>query len=271
MKDTKISILMSVCNGEKYLKKAIDSILEQSFRDFEFIIVDDGSCDNTLEILKDYAEKDSRIEIIKNEKNIGLTKSLNKAIQEAKGEYIARMDADDIALPERLKEQIEFLEKNPEIGLLGTGYYEIVDNKIISKKYFPPTDEKLRKILIKYNPFFHASVMLRKSVIQKVGLYDECFKRAQDYELWFRIAAESKMANLSELLMMRRYDFENISIRNENEQLEWAIKIRKNVILKGQYSIWNVIYLIRPYIVLKMPIKVRRVLRKYLLKSKIYG
>jgi len=262
---------MSVYNGEKYLREAIDSILNQTFGDFEFIIVNDGSTDKTEDILDEYAKKDSRIRIIKNEKNIGLTKSLNKVIRVAKGKYIARMDADDISLPERLRKQIDFLEKNSEIGLLGTGYYEINDNKIIGEKYFLTTDEKLRKILIKYNPFFHASVMVRKSIIQEVGIYEEHLARAQDYGLWFRIAAKTKIANLSELLMKRRYNFENISIKNENEQLEWAIKIRKNAILRGQYPTWNVIYLIRPYIVLKMPIKVRKALRKYLLKSKIYG
>ena len=266
-----ISVIMSVYNGERYLREAIESILNQTFKDFEFIIIDDGSTDRTPEILREYAKKDERIKIITNPKNIGLTKSLNKAIKKAKGEYIARMDADDIAMPERLKKQIEFMEKNPEVGLLGTAYYEMNSKgEIVGDKLFPTSNKKLKKILIKYNPFFHASVMVRKEVFNRVGPYDKNIPKAQDYELWFRIAQNYKIANLSSLLMKRRYSGEKI-LREENQQLKWATRIRMKYIKKRHYPWWTFLYVIRPFIICKIPSSLRLFLRKKILRKRIYN
>jgi len=272
IKSPKVGVIMSVYNGEKYLKEAIESILNQTFRDFEFIIVNDGSIDKTEDILDDYAKQDSRMKIIKNRNNIGLTKSLNKAIQDAKGEYIARMDADDISLPKRLEKQVKFMEKNPKVGLLGVAYYQMNSKgEIVGKNIFPISNKKLQKALIKYNHFFHASVMIRKNILNEAGLYNENIKSAQDYDLWFRIARVSKIANLSEFLMIQRYSMERISINYKNKQMRSSIKIRKNAIRKGQYPLWCYIYLIRPYILLILPFKVRNFLREHILrKIKIY-
>jgi len=262
---------MAVYNGEKYLKEAIESILNQTFRDFEFIIVDDGSTDRTPEILKEYVRKDERIKIITNPQNIGLTKSLNRAIKLAKGEYIARMDADDIAAPKRLEKQIEFMKRNPEFGLVGTAYYEMNSKgNIVGEKYFPASDEEIRKNLIKYNPFFHSSVVIRKKVFDKVGLYNENIPKAQDYDLWFRIAQNYKIANLPSLLMMRRYSKEK-TIVGENEQLKWAIYIRTKYIKNGQYPLRSLIYVLKPFIVYKIPPFIRLFLRKKILRKKIYN
>jgi len=118
MKEPKVTVLMPVYNGEKYLNEAIDSILGQTFKDFKFLIINDGSTDGTADILKSY--KDSRIKVTNNEKNIGLTKSLNKGLKMAKSEYIARMDADDISLPTRLQKQVEFMDSHPKVGVCGT-------------------------------------------------------------------------------------------------------------------------------------------------------
>ena len=206
MSNPKVSVIMSVYNGEKYLQEAIESILNQTFENFEFIIVNDAATDKTKEILECYKEKDSRIRIITNTVNIGLTKSLNKIIKRASGVYLARMDADDIALPQRLEKQVDFLRVHPEVGLLGTSSFEI--NKkgdIINKKKIPVLDSDIRFALIKSNPFFHSSVMMRKAILEKAGGYDKNIEISQDYELWFRIAKETKMANLDEFLMKRRY------------------------------------------------------------------
>ena len=130
---------MSVYNGEKYLREAIESILNQTFTDFEFLIVNDGSTDSSLEIILSYP--DERIRVIRNDRNIGLTKSLNKALQQAKGEYIARQDADDISLQNRFEEQLIYLEKHPEVALLGTSAYKIDERGEILAKVIVPTEE----------------------------------------------------------------------------------------------------------------------------------
>ncbi len=267
----KVSVVMSVYNGEKYLREAVESILNQTFSDFEFLIVDDCSIDGTPRILNDYQQKDKRIKVIKNDRNMGLTRSLNKAIKQSSGNYIARMDADDIAIKERLEKQVNFMERNPDVVLLGTAYYEIDKyGRELSRKFFPTTDRDIRKILMKYNPFCHASVVMRHSAFDKAGLYDESILKTQDYDLWFRLASVGKVANLSEILMKRRYDGNNISIAQENEQLKWAVRVRKNAIKKGYYSTANFLYLVRPSIALITPFYLRKIIRKYILKNKMY-
>lgn len=263
----KVSVIMSVYNGEKYVKHAVESILAQTFKDFEFIIINDGSNDKTPEILATF--DDPRIKIIHQTNNIGLTKSLNKGIQMAQGKYIARMDADDIALPERLERQVKFMDANPDVGIVGTAYYEIDANgRIVGKKVFPLHDKELRKVLIRYNPFFHASVMIRRTVFEQVGLYDESFLRAQDYELWFRVAKRFKLANLPEPLMMRRYEKSNISISSEREQIAFALRARLKALKERAYPWYCVIYLIRPLIAMNTPTLIKDYIRKYILKSK---
>src|SRR4030067_740036 len=155
----KVTVLMPVYNGEKYLKEAIDSVLAQTLKDFEFLIINDCSTDKTQEILESY--RDTRIRLFR-QSNKGLTRSLNKGIQLSRGEYVARMDADDIALPERLEKQVTFFEKRPEIGVVGSFHSEVSASlhKSIVKK-FPSDDSTIRKMLIKENPFSHPTVMMR--------------------------------------------------------------------------------------------------------------
>ena len=228
LKNPKISVIMSVYNGEKYLREAIESILDQTFIDFEFIIVIDPSIDNSLEIIQSY--DDERIEIINNEKNIGLTQSLNKALKIAKGEYIARQDADDISLPNRFEEQITYLEKYPEVALLGTSAYKIDENgKIIEK--FTALAKPTIKNLFKGNLFYHGSVMLRKGIINELGGYNELITYPQDYELWLRIAKHYKVGNLTQLLYKWRFHGENMGFSNiEQSIIEHilVLKIAKN-------------------------------------------
>ena len=156
----KVTVLMPVYNGEKYLEEAIDSVLAQTLPDFEFLIIDDGSTDKTPQILKSYT--DTRLRLF-HQNNRGLTRSLNKGIQFSGGEYVARMDADDIALPERLEKQVKFLDEHPEIGVVGSFHCEVSASlqKSIVKK-FPTEDSAIRKTLIKENPFSHPTVIMRK-------------------------------------------------------------------------------------------------------------
>jgi len=203
MENPKISVIMAVYNGEKYLEEAIESILDQSFDDFEFIIVDDGSIDRTSEILREYAKKDERIKIITNSKNIGLTKSLNKAIEQAKGEYIARQDADDISAPERLEKQIRLLESNDNLGCVGCNASVIDENGgFIRKVVLPRTD--LNLYIRKRNCFIHGSLIFPRHVLEEINGYDEKMKLAQDYDLILRISKRYKFGFVDEFLYFLR-------------------------------------------------------------------
>ncbi len=225
MKSPRITVLMSVYNDEKYLKKSIDSILNQTFKDFEFIIINDGSTDNTLGILKMYS--DPRIKLITNPEQIGLSKSLNKGSHLAKGQYIARQDSNDISSSERLEKQVNFLEAKPECGLVGSWSYIMDENdKIIDKLTLLTEHNDIVTMLLTENQFVHSSVMFRKDCTDKVGGYNEKLKYAQDYDLWLRISEHYNVANIAEFLQYWRYERHGISVNNRQEQRRYAFLIR---------------------------------------------
>ncbi len=195
----RVSVLMSVYNGARYLQEAVDSILGQTFDDFEFIIVDDGSTDATPAILDSYT--DARIVRLRNEANIGLTRSLNKGLAVARGEYVARQDADDVSLPERLQKQIEFLDVHTEIAALGTAYIEVpIDGRPERLIVMPHTAESICEHLFYSHCFCHGSVVLRHTCIVAIGGYDESYRVAQDRDLWLRLAERFSLGNLVEPL-----------------------------------------------------------------------
>ncbi len=220
MPNTKVTVLMSVYNGEKYLREAVDSILNQTFKDFEFIIINDGSTDKTLKILNSY--NDPRMKIINNKKNIGLTRSLNKGLSIAKGEYIARQDSDDISMPERLEKQVDFLERNKTVGLIGTYSYIINGKGRILYKSKSSRSEDISKNLIRGNVFAHGSVMFRKFLLEKVGAYREEFKTSQDYDLWLRLIEITKAFRISEFLYKWRLLPDSISATKRIQQEKYA-------------------------------------------------
>jgi len=198
----KISVVMSVYNDEKYLREAIESILNQTFTDFEFIVVDDGSSDGSADIIKSY--KDPRIRFFKHE-NHGLVYSLNRGIREGSGEYIARMDADDISLPQRLEKQVGFLEKHTDIGIVGTWAIKITEEgEDIYIAQMPQSDLEARELLAKSSPFFHGSVMFRRALFDSCGPYPEAMKEWEDWILWHQFAAKTKLANIGEALYKHR-------------------------------------------------------------------
>ena len=203
----KVSILMCVYNGESHLRQAVKSILEQTFKDFEFIIVDDGSKDSSWQILTEYSTKDSRIVLIQNEKNLGLEKSLNKGLAATKGEYFARQDADDVSITNRLQLQVDFLDNHPEVGALGTSV-ELIDDKgnTIGKNSLPTDHESLQSLLLLNNFMHHSTLMVRRSLMQKLGGYDEDMRYAEDYDLWWRLSCLSRLATLPSILLKRRVD-----------------------------------------------------------------
>lgn len=212
---------MSVYNGEAFLKEAIESILNQTFDNFEFIIINDNSGDSSLDILTSY--KDRRIKLINNETNIGLTKSLNKGLKVASGKYIARMDADDIAYNYRLEKQYNFLEHNNEIGVLGT--QAISNGKFFKYKIVHPTSDYLIKWKLFFsNPIVHPSVMYHKTLIESIGGYNENRLYGQDYDLWVRLIPITKFANLDTVCLFLRRHKENISIKKKSKQRINAIQ-----------------------------------------------
>lgn len=215
-----ISVVMSVYNDEKYLSESIESILYQTYHDFEFIIINDGSTDRSLDII--YRYQDKRIKVV-NQDNIGLTKSLNKAILLSQSKYIARMDSDDISLPDRFEKQIRFLEENKEYALVGTNTIKIdtCGNKIeINKTKY--TNEEICSTFKNRNCIAHGSVMINKLLVGDLLKYDETFPYAQDFRLWTKIAMEFKIANLQLPLYKLRIHKDSISKMKIEQQSIYA-------------------------------------------------
>ena len=197
----KVSVVMSVYNGECYLREAVESILNQTFTDFQFVIVDDGSADTTVSILESY--KDARIRLLTNEQNLGLTRSLNRALLHATGEFIARIDADDIALPERLSKQVAYLDAHPEVGLIGSAIWsvDVTGRRVL--KTVPTQDVIIRWCLLFSNCINHPTALFRRSLLERVGVYDSNIRYAQDYELWSRFSRMTRLANLPDPLVIQ--------------------------------------------------------------------
>jgi glycosyltransferase involved in cell wall biosynthesis len=223
MKSKKVSVVMCVRDGAKTVSEAIRSILGQTFCQFEFIILDDGSSDETAKIVESYREKDDRIIFI-SQPNRGLTRSLNSAISRAQGEFIARQDADDLSCPDRLEKQVEFLERNPEIALLGTNCYND-DGVSRFEGRFLDFGEINRAVYL-HNPFAHSSAMFRLSAFNEIGGYDENFDTSQDFELWMRFAKSGPIAMLPEALVVRRQCHSVISRRRRHRQYINGLKAR---------------------------------------------
>ncbi len=222
---SKVSVVMSVLNGETYLAESVRSILLQSFEDFEFVVVNDGSTDRTREILAGF--DDPRLRVLHQE-NRGLAASLNRAVGEAKSEFIARMDADDFSYPDRLRNQVAFLEENPETGLLGS-YYHLIDPKsrLLGLQYRPVDNDDLQKSLLEANQFCHGVVMFRRRLFEQAGGYDPRYRFAQDYDLWLRIAEVSKLFTLPKALYAWRSTQENQAEEKISEQLRIAAEIQQ--------------------------------------------
>lgn len=219
----KVSVLMPVYNAGQYIARAIESILWQSYRDWELILINDGSTDDSESIICQY--EDERIFYLKNEKNLGLIKTLNKGIDYCHGEYIARMDADDIALPDRFGQQVSFLDKHPEYLMCGTNAAVIDNNERRTGKIRNLTTNDYLQINLLFSPpFVHPSVMIRTETL-KNNRYDEAFRHVEDYELWCRIARLGKVANIGKDLLEYRWHDSNVSVLHNKVQEELKDKI----------------------------------------------
>lgn len=225
----KVSVVMSVYNGARYLAEAIESILGQTFTEFEFIIVNDGSTDRTAAILAEYAGRDQRLILIQNEQNLGLTPSLNKGLARASGQYIARQDADDISLPQRLQQQVIFLDEHPQVVLV-SGNYEIIDEQgrqvRVERRFGEPGIIAWYLLFVNYVGG-HSVVMFRREQVVNLGGYAEDYRYAQDYQLWLRLVKLGDLVILPDILLQWRAHGENISASVLSQQTEFALMVAK--------------------------------------------
>jgi glycosyltransferase involved in cell wall biosynthesis len=230
----KVSIILSVYNGAEEAGKTIESVLNQTFKDFEFIIIDDGSMDSTQDIIKEYTEKDNRVILLKNEKNVGLTKGLNKGINLAKGKYIARIDVGDLWDKTKLEQQIKFLDENKDYVICGTqAFYIDEDGKILGRSSYKNMDKDIRKnFFTREGIFFHPSIVFRNIKIY----YREFFRYSQDLDLYMRLFFKGKLYCLPEpltyskltpldLTISKRYyqrQYQNIAYKLFKERIKFG-------------------------------------------------
>ena len=213
-----VSVILTVYNGSKFLRQALESIFSQSYSHFELIVVDDASTDNTPDILANYT--DPRVHILRNDKNCGPYQSANNGIRLAKGQFVARHDADDVSLPDRFRLQVERMLSEPSLGLLGTSYH-LIDSagKIIDTSIMPTRNDELQVRILEGNIFCQGTVMIRKEIAERIGFYRDDYPVSQDYDLWLRLAEKSRIANLATPLYLFRFHPESISRTKRELQL----------------------------------------------------
>lgn len=254
-----LAVLMAVRNGERWVAEAIESVLRQASGDLEFIVVDDGSTDRTGAILDGYG--DARLKVIHQPRR-GLTYSLNHALRLTTAPLVARMDADDVALPDRFARQLAFLDAHPDVGLLGTGCREIAPTGEVLRTITPPADDAaIRRVLIRENPFIHSSIMMRREVLEAVGGYDETLPVAQDYDLWMRMSRITRMANLPEPLVLRRLTPGRVSSVRETERLKAEVRVKLRALGSGTYPLWCAVFVAKPLLGLAFPPILRQLVR----------
>lgn len=221
---------MPVFNGEQYLAEAVESILAQTFTDFEFIIVNDGSTDGSPALLQRFAERDGRIRVIDNERNLGIVHSLNRGLDACRGQYVARMDADDIALPDRLSRQVAVLEAEPGIVALG-GALQYIDAG--GKEFGAVRQCVTGKSFLKQTPMLHPTTVIRRSALEQSGIrYHDQYRYAEDYYLWLELSRLGRLSAVPEVVL--RYRVSNGATRLKHlKGVLWAtLKVKKAGVLR---------------------------------------
>ncbi|MGA7566711.1 MAG: glycosyltransferase, partial [Terriglobales bacterium] len=214
-----VSVVMSVFNSDRFLSEAVESILDQGFQELEFIVIDDGSTDRTASILDGYQNGDARMRVC-HEEHAGLIKSLNRGCELARGKYLARMDADDVAMKERIARQVDFMEVHQETGALG-GAVEWIDatGKLLGIYPNPAGDREIKAELLRgFCAFWHPTMLLRREVFAWAGGYRSGVVGAEDYDLWLRIADRFQLANLEEVVLKYRIHPNQVSMRKRKQQ-----------------------------------------------------
>jgi glycosyltransferase involved in cell wall biosynthesis len=226
---------MSTYNDARFLPQALDSALGQSFGDFELLVVNDNSSDQTDAVLRAYQKKDARIIFWTNPVNLGLTENLNAGLKRASGEYIARLDSDDFwTNKNKLQKQVEFLDRNPDCCLVGTWaeVYGSGNKKLYDLKY-PAEDLKIRRQLLRHNCFVHSSVLIRKANILAAGSYDPNWQYIEDYALWLKLGLKAKFANIPEIMVRYRVNYFGVTRTKNKQQIRAVLSLIKEY--KSEY------------------------------------
>lgn len=227
----KITVLMPVYNSEAYLAAAMQSVLNQSFADFEFLIIDDGSVDGSVEIVKTFA--DNRVSLLHNGQRLGVAATLNKGLELAGSEYVARMDADDISEPDRLMRQFEFMERSPEIGVSGSWVRMFADGERGHLIRYPLEADTIRAYILFNNPLAHPVVMMRRGMLQERGLrYDSLCGAGQDYELWSRCLPRVAVRNIGRPLLSWRVNKEGVTQKDNSGSNRTALSVQRRELAK---------------------------------------
>jgi len=222
-------VVMPVYNAEAFLSEAVESILGQTFTDFEFIVVDDASTDDSSKILQEYQQLDKRLVLLSNKDNFGIAETRTKGTKQAQGKYIAVADADDISVPTRFAKQFDYLESHAECGVVG-GFLELFDSdtgRTIGVRKYYQDDASLRKRVFLYSPVAQPVSMIRKEVFENLGYYDPQFPPAEDLDLWFRIGTRYKFANIQEILLKYRVNQQSATVSDIRKMEAKSLEIRK--------------------------------------------
>ena len=255
-----ISVVTSVHNGEAFIKECVDSVINQTFQDFEYIILNNGSTDRTSEILEEY--KDPRLRVV-HQKNLGVPKSLNKGVSLCSAELIARLDADDYVYPQWLEKHYEFLSQNKDIVFCGSRFEELFNGKLYRQVHaFVEHDHEIRKSLCFFNPIPHSFTIIRKSAFFKVGVYDPNLIIAHDYDLWIRLLGEGKGHTLNEILGVARRHDSSFSTKKERTMIKELFKVQWKAYKRLGGDFWKMARsLLRRGIALFLPFVVRSKIR----------
>jgi glycosyltransferase involved in cell wall biosynthesis len=235
----RVSVVAAVYNCLPYIGETIESVLQQTFPDWEFVVVDDCSTDGTHAALQEYAAVDPRVRVIRTDRNRRQTVCLNHAISQSRGDYLARIDGDDVMTKERLSEQVRFLDEHPDVALVGS-HVERMDERgrFICIYRMHVSDAELRRDLQAFDPFYHPAVMIRRTALFAAGLYNPRFVYAQDYDLWIRVAGQGRIANLPLVLTRYRVLETGISRASARGQAREIFLIMVDALLKGLHP-WH--------------------------------
>lgn len=270
-KDLLVSVIMPAYNAEKFIGESIESILNQTFKDFEFIILDDCSADKTWEIIQEYAKKDERIVAVKNEKNLNIALNRNKGVEMSKGEYVVWQDADDISKPERIEKLVNYMESHPEVGICGSNFEGFYGDVTLGVREFISEDDVLRSNIFKFSPVSQGTAIIRKECFNTVGVYNPDYPVAEDLEFSFRVGEKYKFSNIPEVLLMYREHPNSTTHKKIKKLVQASFNVRVRYLNNSSYQARPIDYLalgltwLFQFFPAKIVISIFKTMRKFIL------